>query len=293
MQAGLVSAVIPAYNARDTISAAIDSIQRQTYSSIEVIVVDDGSADGTGQWVKQHYPAVQVEVVPNQGPSRARNHGISCAHGEFIAFLDADDTWHPQKIEAQVKVLQRYPEAELVASDWVRDETFSAIPDETPISWITYANMLQLNRFQTSTVLMRASVLGTLGGFDPAVDGAEDWDLWLRTSAVGRIAKLDWPLVMYRDMPAGYSKDVWRVYQTMQPMLEKHRNSAPVSAWSFAELESWHHMRFSVAFFLMHETGHAGASLKAIGQRRLWGPAMVASIRYLTPFLWKRWRRRS
>jgi glycosyltransferase involved in cell wall biosynthesis len=296
MRAGLVSVVIPAYNARDTIEEAIVSVERQTYGKdqFEIIVVDDGSTDGTGEWVKNHYPQVRLEMLSNRGPSGARNHGIALARGEFVAFLDADDAWQENKIEYQIRMLGENSETGLVASDWIRDRAFPDLPPKVPVSWISYSEMLRLNRFQTSTVLMRHDVLDQLHGFDPSVDGAEDWDLWLRTSVTARIAKLDWPFVMYRDVPSGYSKDVWRVYETMQPMLEKHRQNAPVSVREFAEIEAWHHLRFSVAFFLMHDRRHAWESLKTIKQsRRLWFPAISASAKYLIPFLWARWKRRN
>ncbi|PSR25841.1 MAG: glycosyltransferase family 2 protein [Sulfobacillus benefaciens] len=295
MQAGLVSVVIPAYNARDTILDAVASVERQTYGKdrFEIIVVDDGSTDGTGEWVKSRYPNVRLAVLSNRGPSGARNHGISMACGEFVAFLDADDAWQENKIEYQIRMLREDPETGLVASDWIRGRDFPEPPPKVPVTWISYPEMLRLNRFQTSTVLMRHAVLEQLEGFDSSVDGAEDWDLWLRTSVIARIAKLDWPFVMYRDVPSGYSKDVWRVYETMQPMLEKHRHTAPVSVKEFAEIEAWHHLRFSVAFFLMHDQGHAWKSLNIIKKSpRLWLPTMTASAKYLIPFLWSRLRRR-
>lgn len=290
--AGLVSVVIPAYNSRALLRTALESVFAQTYNPVEVIVVDDGSTDGTDEWVRAQYPSIKVVRIPNQGPSGARNQGIQLATGDYVAFLDADDVWHPGKLEAQIGVMERYADVGLVASDWTRAGQFGKVPDPVPVSWITYADMLKLNRFQTSTVLMRKLVLDGLEGFDRRVDGAEDWDLWLRASINTRIGKIDYPLVMYRDVPTGYSKDVWRVYETMQPMLDKHRNSAPLSPHAFKVIEAWHHLRFSVAFFLMHDRGHARASLRNISQQRLWMASAPATFRYLVPFLWARYRRR-
>ena len=290
--AGLVSVVIPAYNSRELIGTALESVFGQTYSPVEVIVVDDGSTDGTDEWVRAHYPSIQVVRTANQGPSGARNQGIQMASGDYVAFLDADDVWHPGKLEAQIEVMERHADVGLVASDWTRAGQFGKVPDVLPVSWITYEDMLKLNRFQTSTVLMRKLVLNGLEGFDRRVDGAEDWDLWLRASTNTRIGKIDYPLVMYRDVPTGYSKDVWRVYETMQPMLNKHRNSAPLSPHAFRVIEAWHHLRFGVAFFLMHDRGHARASLRNISQQRLWLASVPAAVRYLIPFLWARYRRR-
>ena len=139
MQAGLVSVVIPAYNARNTIGEAIASVECQTYGKeqFEIIVVDDGSTDGTGEWVKSRYPQVTLEMLANRGPSGARNHGIALARGEFVAFLDADDAWQENKIEYQIRMLREDPATGLVASDWIRGRDFPKPPQKVPVTWIS------------------------------------------------------------------------------------------------------------------------------------------------------------
>lgn len=284
-----ISVIIPAYNAKATIGEAIDSVLAQSVSVDEIIVVDDGSTDDTAGLVEASYPMVRLERVPNGGPSKARNHGIRLAHGEWLAFLDADDRWHQDKLAAQMAARGN---AELIASDWVRGTDFLPVPNPVPISTLTYRDMLVMNQFQTSTVVMSRSLAKKLEGFDAAVDGAEDWDFWLRASAETTIVKVDWPLVQYRDVATGYSKDVWRVYTTMQPMLDKHRGTKAIAAREFGVLEAWHHLRFWVAFWLAHDRVHAAAAWKNAmkpGMRR-YVPA--AGVRYLLPFLRERLRRR-
>ncbi len=293
MSPELVSVVIPAYNAELTIRDALESVYQQSYKNVEVIVVDDGSTDGTKSIVEQEFPQVLLKASQNQGPSHARNLGIDAARGHWIAFLDADDVWHPDKILHQVDVAQTDPSIGLVASDWTRRQEFRDVPKALPVSHVGYRDLLVLNRFQTSTVLILRSVVQRLNGFDQMVDGAEDWDLWLRAAQEARVVKVDWPLVMYRDVPTGYSKDVWRVYSTMLPMLEKHRNSEYINAADFRAIESWHHLRFFVAFVLLKQYSQGFRAVKPIFSLRLVLGIIPATYRYLFPFLWTRMKKKS
>ncbi|WP_028962162.1 glycosyltransferase family 2 protein [Sulfobacillus thermosulfidooxidans] len=293
MSPELVSVVIPAYNAESTIVEALESVYQQSHKNLEVIVVDDGSTDLTRQIIERQFPQVILRANHNQGPSQARNTGIDMAHGEWIAFLDADDVWHPEKIAQQLDVAHTDPEIGLVASDWIRDAHFMDVPRALPVSEVRYHDLLILNRFQTSTVLVKRSIVQSLQGFDRRVDGAEDWDLWLRVAQVARVVKIDWPLVMYRDVPTGYSKDVWRVYVTMLPMLDKHREEVQVSHHEFRVIEAWHHLRFFVAFILMKQYDKAFRAVKPAFSLRLLSGLFPALYRYLFPFLWTRIKKKS
>jgi len=291
MASASISVVIPAYNAEDTVSDAIESVFGQTYTVLEVIVVDDGSADGTANLVSSRFPNVRLLRVANGGPSEARNRGIALAKGNWIAFLDADDRWHPAKLEMQMAVVNQ--EVELVASDWLRGGVFQLVPQSISVTPISYRDLLTMNQFQTSTVLMTRRLAEVLHGFDSAVDGAEDWDFWLRAARETSIIKVNWPLVQYRDVSTGYSKDVWRVYRTMQPMLDKHRGTEVISAHDFAVLETWHHLRFWVAFYLAHDRARARQAWNNAVQRRLVRFVPVAGVKYLVPFLVRRLKRRA
>ncbi len=287
-----ISVVIPAYNARSTIDEALHSVFAQTVAPLEVILVDDGSDDGTAAWVRSQFPSVTVVEVSNGGPSRARNCGIARCRGEFVAFLDADDRWHPLKLQRQLRVLQAEPAVGLIASDWVR--MFAAGPPallaDPKVTSISFRKLLVLNRFQTSTVVARRELLQRVGGFDPSVDGAEDWDLWVRVAEAARVKKVDEPLVMYRDVGSGYSKDVWRLFRTMQPTLEKHRAKVPTH--EFRVIEAWHYLRFWVAFRLLGDHLRAQWVLQELGRRHLWPYVPEAGARYLLPFLGARWSQR-
>ncbi|MCY0880802.1 MAG: glycosyltransferase family A protein [Firmicutes bacterium] len=293
MSQELVSVVIPAYNARETIGPTLQSVQNQSYALIETIVVDDGSQDGTAQWIREHYPFVRVERVENGGPSQARNIGWRLSKGQWVAFLDADDIWHPRKLEIQLQAAAVDDRIGLVAADWVRFEPFPDIPLRWTTSTISYYDLLVMNRFQTSTVVMRREICQALGGFDRTVDGAEDWDFWLRASEMTQICKVDWPLVVYRDRPQGYSKDLFRVYRTMMPMLDKHRMQKQVTRQQFQTIEAWHHLRFAVGFALAKDYAHSGQALSNVFKRHLAWHAVPAMTQYLLPFLWQRKQKHS
>lgn len=292
-----VTVVVPVYNNRDTVVDAILSALRQVPPPAEVLVVDDGSTDGSAAVVRDAFraePLVRVIPQENAGPSRARNRGIAEASSPYLAFLDADDEWLPDKLALQSQVLAREPAVGLVACDWVRerprDEEAGGPALAPPWSRLTYRDCLVLNRFQTSTVVMRTALARALGGFDAAVDGAEDWDLWVRAAQSAGVVKLNRALVVYRDVPTGYSKDVWRVYQTMHGLLDKHRATAPPG---FGTIEAWHHLRFFVALHLMGDRAHARAALgEALSPRLLWR-VPAATVAYLLPFLLRRRVRRT
>jgi len=293
---GLVTVVIPLYNNQETVAEAVASALGQTPSPAQVLVVDDGSTDQSRQVVAERFAEdarVKLIAQANGGPSRARNRGIELVETPLLAFLDADDVWLPGKLGRQLEVLGAQEDVGLVACDWMRRMPHSeaAAPElpHLPLTRFTYRDCLILNRFQTSTVVMRTEVARALGGFDPQVDGAEDWDFWVRVAQVTGVVKLDWPLVVYRDVATGYSKDVWRVYETMHLLLDKHRATAPPG---FATIEAWHHLRFFVALWLMGDRPRARAAFSEALAPPLRWHVPSAAIRYLLPFLYGRRARR-
>lgn len=279
-----VSVVVPAHNAGATLGPALASVARQTVTPTQVLVVDDSSTDDTAA-VARGAP-LELEVIPTDGPlgpAGARNAGTSHAIGEWVAFLDADDVWHPRKLEVQLETARRQPGAVLVATDWVRGTPPTPI-GPVGMRVLRTGHILSLNRFQTSTVLVRRDVLSSVGGFDPTLDGAEDWDLWLRASALGPVVRLVWPFVGYADQTTSYSKDTWRVYDRMLEMLSRQKGQWGGTDREWDALLAWHHLRFAVAFLLSGDQDHlrqVGAAIRAGGL----APAIPGSLRYLAPFL--------
>jgi glycosyltransferase involved in cell wall biosynthesis len=192
----LVSVIIPTYNSGVFIAEAVQSVLDQTYRRFEVIVVDDGSSDGTGLALRAFGNSIRYFYQENRGPSAARNTGIKAARGEYICFLDSDDLWAPDKLELQLKVLEEYPEIGLVFSDEAdlsvpesahssilsRKAFYSDLVHQRPVQ-NAFAKLLIENFVLTSTVMARKVCFATSGLFDETLRVVEDRDLWLRISA--------------------------------------------------------------------------------------------------------------
>jgi glycosyltransferase involved in cell wall biosynthesis len=283
-----LSVVVPAHNAESTVSAALRSALSQTRPPDEIIVVDDGSTDSTPTVVRDAGGHVRLVTQAQAGPSAARNAGVAASTGDWIAFLDADDEWHPEKLEQQLRVAR--DDVVLVATDWARDSVSTDVPQPVPTTVLTTSKILLLNRFQTSTVLLRRDAYVAAGGFDSSLDGVEDWDMWLRASRHGRVVKLDWPFVRYTDVATGYSKALERVYRTGIMMLQREVGDSP--SGSGRAVMAWHHLRFALAYFLAKDPAAARACLAELRREGLTGAAPEATVRYLVPFLAGRARRR-
>ena len=204
---------MPAYNARPYIEDAIRSVLNQDYPNIELVVVDDGSQDGTPEAAEQFDSRVKVLRQKNAGPAAARNRGIAAASGDFIAFLDADDVWLPGKVSLQVQYLQDHPAAGVVFGGflrWYAQTNGSFLTAPTPVNldsplrlvpeqsgWI-YKDMLLASVICIITAMIRRSVIKTVGSFDESLKTGEDYDFWLRVSRQFRAAEFDRTLAYYR-----------------------------------------------------------------------------------------------
>ncbi len=179
-----ISVVIPAFNAERTISRTLESVFAQTLPPTEVLVIDDGSRDNTVDVVRAAFPAVKLVSQTNTGPGGARNHGISLAAGEWIAFLDADDTWRPEKLQRQAESMT--DDFDLVHTHASNTSDAMRSGDES-----TFAAVWRQNPFVTSSVVVRKSAIEAVSGFneDRRLIGVEDYNLWLRLAARGLRSK--------------------------------------------------------------------------------------------------------
>lgn len=212
----LVSFIIPTYNAQAYIGHAIDSALAQTYSNIEVIVVDDGSTDDTVKLIADRYvgdPRVRCFTQANQGPSAARNRAAQAARGEFLHLLDADEFLQPTKVKQSYELFAAHPEATVVYGHGIPVEADgkTEIPLARPplpsgdvfCEWLT-GRMSGGTYSVTSSFMIRRQAFLEIGGFDPAMRYCEDWDLWLRLSSAGHtFFALDEELVYYRRLTGG------------------------------------------------------------------------------------------
>lgn len=201
----LVSVVIPTYNRARYIGETVESVLAQTYDNIEIIVVDDGSTDDTRRVLKPYQEHIIYIYQENQGPSVARNTGIMKSTGPYIAFLDSDDLWMPEKLEIQVAYLNEHPEVGLVHCDFLLQVEN---PNGPVLKKWPYANnwpsgyvlpfMFVQSMIGTSSVVTRRECFDVAGLFDPRFFGPEDYHLWLRIARHYPITYLDKPLSIYR-----------------------------------------------------------------------------------------------
>jgi glycosyltransferase involved in cell wall biosynthesis len=181
-----ISVVIPVYNREQTIGRAIDSVLAQELLPEEIIVVDDGSTDDTPEILNLYLPKIQVVRQENKGVSAARNRGIEVAAGKWIAFLDSDDEWMPDKLQKQIVFIEQHPNIRILQTDerWIRNN-MRVNPGKkySKKSGNIFKNCLKTCIVGPSTVICEAGLLAEMGGFDENLPVCEDYDLWLRIAA--------------------------------------------------------------------------------------------------------------
>lgn len=199
-----VSVVIPAYNAARTLGETLDSVVGQTFGDFEVILIDDGSTDGTATVAAASGdPRVRVIRTANNGVSNARNLGIAQSKGELIAFLDADDLWEPDKLERQVALLKARPDIGICVTGAIRVDALSRPIAPMPLfehsddytrDLLLHSNIAGC----TCSGVVRRGLLQAVGGFEPGLQYCEDWSLWIRLSLRTEFGVIADPLVRVR-----------------------------------------------------------------------------------------------
>ena len=233
-----VSVVIPCYNYAHFLPGAIDSVLRQAYAPLEIIVVDDGSTDRTREVVAAYGRQVRYLYKPNAGLSAARNTGIAAARFPFVAFLDADDDWLPGMLKKIMEAFAELPaEFALVACRCVSVDSAGHLLELKQLDHnypreITVKDMLLKTRFQPSGAVARRSVFETCGEFDDTLRSSEDRDMWIRIATRRRVYLLGEPLIRFRNHPNSMSKHADRMKENIGRVLAKARRSPDLSALS-------------------------------------------------------------
>lgn len=198
----LVSVVIPTYNRWPMVREAVDSVLAQSFPAFEIIVVDDGSEDGTAAELRARYGSlVRVISQARSGVAAARNRGVRCSSGEYLAFLDSDDLWLPKKLEVQAAFMEGQPDAQICQTGeiWVRNgqRVNPKLRHRKPSGDIFRAS-LKLCLVSPSAVTMTRGLFEKVGGFDEALPVCEDFDLWLRIAVDTPVYLIPDPLVVKR-----------------------------------------------------------------------------------------------
>jgi glycosyltransferase involved in cell wall biosynthesis len=228
----MISVIIPTYNCEKYISEAIGSVLLQTCTDYEIIVIDDGSTDKTRDIVKNKFPEVRYFYISNQGVSRARNYGIRRALGEYIAFLDADDLWLPEKLEKQLKLFQSDQELALIFTEERIFDTNGFMDGKISkkkrlMKGDVVKNIFLFSNVTTSTVMVKRHVFQETGYFEENLKAAEDDNMWMRIALKFRIHLLDEVLVHYRWTENSLSRTASNLLSGVLKNLELIENKYP------------------------------------------------------------------
>lgn len=237
-----VSVVIPAYNAASFIERTLESVRAQQYTDYEVIVVDDGSTDGTSEVVRRYLARYgmpgQCLEQPNRQIAAARNTGMRAARGAYIALLDHDDLWHPEKLRRVMQAFADHPDVDLVCHNEaiVRDGRRLRVSRNGPAVPRMYARLLFAgNALSPSATVFRTHKALAIDGFreQPEFNTAEDYDFWMRFSRVARFHFLDATLGTYHLVDRAASRRIAYHYANLEHVLRDHfsRYAGPHPGW--------------------------------------------------------------
>lgn len=221
-----ISVIVPTYNYAHFIGDCLDSIFAQTYKDFEVIVIDDGSTDDTARVLEKYKGEIRYIYQENKGLPAARNTGIQAAQGEYLAFLDSDDLWLPEKLDEQIRFLRNDTDMGIIFSDasafnekgMIRK---SILKEENICTGFCFQRLFMGNYLVMPTVMIRKRCLVESGLFDESLTAVEDYDLWLRISLFYKIGFVDKVLAMYRVHPSNMSGDFCRLMDNEIKVIQK------------------------------------------------------------------------
>ena len=278
-----VSVIIPTYKHQDFVLATLHSVFAQTFTDYEVIVINDGSPDDTAALLKPLAEAGRICYIEqqNQGQSAARNRGIAEAKGEFIALLDDDDLWPPDKLAWQVEALQENSTAVMVYGgacfvkpqfDLAEDHEVDVLhPDKNSSVGNAYKEFMIANPTSSpGQTLIRAAAIKQLQGFDPKIWGADDYDLYVRLAKTGDFIYVRRLALYYRQHAENASKNFRRHYQNVCAVRRKHLGQYPFSSDNELWLSAYHHWHDAFLGAMLAEVGACIASGDKEKGRRIW-----------------------
>ena len=233
-----VSVVIPTYNRINYLARAIESALRQTYSNIEIVVVDDGSTDKTEELLKKYVGRIVYIYQPNQGAASARNKGIDAAKGEFIAFLDSDDYFYPDNVEKKIDRLFGDQNCGWIHSNWQYVSPDGGILENGAhkfrhnnkcVEGEIFPELLKSRNFiATDSVVISKEILTQTGGFDDSIPSQEEYDLWLRLAIKNEVRYISEPLLYVTRQSGSLSSDFMKWAQGNARIIEKLHSLLPI-----------------------------------------------------------------
>lgn len=213
----MVSVIMPAYNSASFISESIESVQQQTYTNWELLVIDDASLDRTSEIVEEFRASderIKLHVLPtNQGAGFARNIGIKAATGDFISFLDADDLWKPQKLEKQLKIMQEEDMQVCFSSYELMEEDGQSMRKQVKaLEFLSFDKLKKANYIGNLTGIYNSAKLGKV--YCPLIRKRQDWGLWLlAVQQAGGARGIKEPLAIYRERKGSISRNKMEMLQ--------------------------------------------------------------------------------
>ena len=228
MKTGLVSVIVPVFNRDNFVRDALDSILGQSYAQVEIVAVNDGSTDNSLAILREYEDRYRGQVIvidqENQGQVKSRNNAILKANGEYIAFLDSDDLWLPDKLEKQIPLF--VGDVGLVYSAvYIINERNKVVTTELceeNVRGDIYLHLLVKNRMTGGSVVVCREAIDKVGLFDESFPAAENWDLWIRICKYYTTDYINEPLVKYRRHSGNMSGDEVLMIEAIENILNKH-----------------------------------------------------------------------
>jgi glycosyltransferase involved in cell wall biosynthesis len=286
-----VTVLLTCYNHREFLPLALGDALRQTYPDLEVIALDDGSTDGSREWLRdQSNPRLRLQFhEQNLGTYGSLNVGLKLADGEYVAILNDDDRWHPEKIEQQVAYLDGHPDDALVHTGGTLIDSHGSVLKHNPLgfdypvfpSGPRWLNLVYRNEVITSAALVRRRCFEAVGPFDTTLFGSADWDMWLRLAERWRLGCIDLPLTQYRVHEGSASQLSQRILRDDLSIRERLRSQLAMN-------ESLDRKQRRAA--QAHNEAALGVVYRKLGERQLSRRAFVNSIRF-APTRLKSWAR--
>lgn len=277
-----VSVIIPTFNRVELLKETVQSVRDQTFRDFEIIVVNDGSSDGTAQWLSEQKD-LRAVTHANSGIAASRNKGASIARGRWLAFLDHDDLWAPEKLQVQAEFVKAHPEVAMVAV--MHERLGKPYREPRAPSWTCgdlFVKEYAESFIHTSSVMIREDVFKEIQGFPTCYRFADEFHVWLQIAAAHPIAYFDRPLVFIRFYAANTSHNRIGVRTDTYDILMRNYDPSRIPRSVFLRTMSDHDISFGRAYVQAGDLREALKWFKSSVQRT---PLRLRGWRYLVRYL--------